>query len=159
LRRLRPSRRAPRIDRVAPWLLIGPALYGEREFGKLRELGVTHIVDLRAERADDPAHIEVLGARWLNVTIPDRDAPTAAQLDEVAGWLAASGAREGSTYLHCEGGWGRTPTVAIALLMREGMSLTEAYAHVMAVRPECAVTEPQRLWLESLAGRVEEAGR
>ncbi len=144
-----------RIDQVAPWLLIGPeptpAAYAD-----LVARGVTHVLDLREEATDDPTSFEPLGIRWRRVAVPDRHAPTDEQLAEIAAWLDAELDREAgqTVYLHCHAGLGRTPTVAIALLMHQQLSLQEAHRLVLAARPESSPTSRQLAWLEALEARL-----
>ena len=150
----RRSRRG-RVDRVAPWLYLGPALdeYGYRD---LRDQGVTHVVDLRAEDADDEALMAALGLRWRRFPIPDRAAPAPGQLDDLLSWLEAesAGLDEPVVYLHCHAGLGRTPTVAIALLMHRDLPLADAHRHVRAARPGAQPTAAQDAFLEALALRL-----
>ncbi len=135
-----------RVDRVAPWLLIGPALLPE-DYRRLADRGVTHVLDLRAEHVDDEAEIRALQMEWVNIPIHDRLAPNMDQLHEVLDWIDDEVRPDGVLYMHCEGGLGRTPTVAIALLLQSGYSLPEAHRMVLAARPEIAPTGPQRDWL------------
>ena len=53
-------------------------------------------------------------------------------------------------YVHCHAGLGRTPTVAIALLMQHDLTLAEAQRMVLAARPEAAPTTRQLEWLDLL---------
>jgi protein-tyrosine phosphatase len=158
LRRALDSRRGypsgPRIDRVAPWLLIGPALH-RRDYRELATLEVTHVVDLRAEASDDTeaARLRAAGIVWHHAPIADRMAPSFDAFGALLEWLNEArdvAGNEMVLYVHCEGGVGRTPTVATALLMATGFSLPDAMRLVRAARPESAPTEEQQRWLESL---------
>ena len=149
------STSAQRVDRVAPWLYIGPALSADGVAG-LPERGVTHVLDLREESSDDPDLMARLGLRWRRVPIADRAAPTDEQLEAIIDWLdaEADSDHDQAVYVHCHAGIGRTPTVAIALLMQQQLSLAEARRLVFAARPEVSPTESQMLWLETLAARL-----
>ena len=138
------------VDRVTPWLLIGPALTPEDYRVLVRDHRVSHIVDLREEAADDPTLMESLNVFWRRLPIPDRHAPTVAQVDDLVEWLDRHSAADEALYLHCEGGLGRTPTIAIALLMRHGLSLPEAHGIVQTARAEANPTPAQLAWLEAL---------
>lgn len=144
---------APVFDyaRVAPWLLVGPALNAEG-YAHLAEAGVTHVVDLRSEASDDPKVMESLNLAWRRVPIDDRLAPTAAQLDEISDWLGETAEEHDPPvlYAHCEGGLGRSPTVAIALLMRRGFTRAEAHRFVVTARSVAAPTPDQDAWLGEL---------
>jgi predicted protein tyrosine phosphatase len=139
-----------RVDRVAPWLLIGPALLPE-DYNRIAERGVTHVLDLRAERFDDIGAIRALGIHWRNVAVHDRLAPTVDQLHELLDWIDDEVRPDGVLYMHCEGGLGRTPTVAIALLLQQGYTLPEAHRMVLAARPEISPTGAQRNWITEAA--------
>ena len=147
--------RAASIDRVAPWLYIGPVLPAEGWSG-LAERGVTHVLDLRAEADEDASAIEALGMRWRHVPIADRDAPDDAQLESIIDWLddEADSSVDQAVYIHCHAGFGRTPTVAIALLMQQDLTLAEARRLVFAARPDVSPTTRQMAWLERLEARL-----
>lgn len=113
---------------------------------------MTHIVDLRAETADDEAAFRALGFDWLRVPTRNGEPPTDLQFRQLLKWLAdeSDGGGPPVLYLHCEGGLGRTPTVAIALLMQQSFSLAEAHRLVRAARPEVMPSSVQYAWLESI---------
>ncbi len=143
-----------RVDQVAPWLFIGPELT-VGQYRDLRARGVTHVVDLRQEGSDDPDALATLGFHWRRIPIPDRHAPTEAQLQELVDWLdrESDPARDEAVYLHCHAGLGRTPTVAIALLMQHDLTLQEAHRIVVSARPEIQPTSRQVEWLQALEAR------
>lgn len=144
-----------RVDRVAPWLFIGPELLID-QYADLRRRGVTHIVDLRAEGSDDADILASLGFRWRRIPVPDRRAPTHDQLQSLVEWLDADADPDldQAVYLHCRAGLGRTPSVAIALLMQHGMTLAEAHRVVLAARPESAPTSDQLRWLNAIQASI-----
>ena len=148
---LDPGGSARRVDRVAPWLYIGPELLID-QYAELRRRGVTHVVDLREEGSDDVDSLHVLGFRWRRLPVADRRAPTDAQLAELIAWLDADADPnvDQAVYMHCHAGLGRTPTVAIALLMQHDLSLAEAQRMVLSARPEAAPTTRQLEWLSAL---------
>ena len=150
-----PAGAASRADRVAPWLMIGPALLPP-QYEDLRERGITHVLDLREEGSDDPETLEALGLRWRRVPVPDRAAPTHAQLESVIAWLDADADPnvDQAVYVHCHAGLGRTPTIAIALLMQHDLTLAEAHRMVLSARPESAPTAAQLAWLEEVEARL-----
>jgi len=149
------SPRGAKIDRVAPWLYIGPALPADA-LADLSARGVTHVLDLRAEDSDDPVAMERLGLRWRRIPILDREPPEDAQLESIIDWLdsEADPSGEQAVYIHCHAGAGRTPTVAIALLMHQHLTLAESRRLVFAARPGVAPTEAQMAWLEALEARL-----
>ena len=53
-----------------------------------------------------------LGIGHHHVPVPNHHAPTAAQLDEVAGLIEAIRSKR-PVYVHCAGGFGRATTMAV----------------------------------------------
>lgn len=154
---------ASRVDRVAAWLYVGPALPASG-YGALRKRGVTHVLDLRAERSDDAAALAAQGLRWRRYPLPDGAPPTHRQLDAIVAWLDGEAGGEadaaGQTlFVHCQHGLTRAPTVAMALLLRHGHTLTEAYRLMSAARPEMMPTAAQLAWLSECEARVRAEGR
>ena len=154
----RTPERPSRVDRVAPWLFIGPQLLID-QYADLRRRGVTHIVDLREEASDDPDALEAMGFRWRRFAIPDRHAPTHEQLAALIAWLDADADPnvDQAVYIHCHAGQGRTPAMAMALLMQHDLSLAEAHRLVHAARPESAPTSAQLTWLQDVEARLKDA--
>jgi protein-tyrosine phosphatase len=150
----RRRRRRPPFHRVAPWLFLGPAL-DRRDYEALRDEGVTHVVDLRAEDSDDRDLMARLGLRWRRLPIPDRAAPAPEQVDELLAWLSDGRAEEEPVvYLHCHAGFGRTPTMAIALLMHRDIPLADAHRQVVMARPGAQPTAEQDAFLRALERRL-----
>lgn len=144
------SRSAPRKwRRITPTLLIGPVL-DRPAYLELMRLGVTHVIDLRAENPDDDDPANVLGVNWLRIPVVDRYPPTDGQLEQLAAWLKGTGP-DPVVYIHCQGGLERSPTVAMALLIRAGYELPEARAAVIRAHPHARPTSAQDAWLSHVA--------
>lgn len=142
---------------MAPWLLVGPAL-DRSGYAELAAEGVTHVLDLREEASDDPEQMRSLGLTWRQVPIVDRAAPTRAQLDEINAWLDQA-EEQPVVYVHCEGGLGRSPTIAMALLMRRGFTRAEAHRFMLTARSVAAPTPDQDAWLTTLDDELRAAER
>jgi protein-tyrosine phosphatase len=127
-----------------------------------KRMGITTIVSLlTADEIDDLALVheadvvESLGMEFLRLPIPDRGIPSAEPfaadlIDTIVDRLN----RGQSLAIHCRQGLGRAPLIAAAVLIRLGLTTSEAIARVAAARgrpiPE---TEPQLRWLVSFAER------
>lgn len=151
--RRRTDPRIPEYGRIAPWLLVGPALDSEG-YAHLAGEGVTHVLDLRSEASDDPVLMETLNLKWRRVPVDDRRAPTSLQLAEINAWLATHADGQPIVYVHCEGGLGRSPTIAMALLMQHGFSRAEAHRLVLGARSVAAPTDEQDGWLAQVEREV-----
>ena len=106
----------------------------EADYRALASAGVTTVVDLRAEhglRIPDDLLAE-LGITRVSIPIRDGQAPTTAQ---VARFLEAVDTSDGSVYLHCGAGVGRTGTMAAAYAVSRGGNGWDAMRANLAVGP------------------------
>jgi hypothetical protein len=144
-----------RSGRVASWLIVGPALEGTK-YLRLRRSGVTHVVDLRDERCDDPDQMDALGIGWRRLPVPQHQTPTLRQLHDLMRWLEAEAEEAPSAvlYLHGAAARGRTATVAAALLMHQEVPLEQALATVQGACGGATLSPAQRDFLDSLARRL-----
>lgn len=138
-----------RIDRVNEWLHLGGALSPD-EYQRLRAAGITHVIDLREDDDADAERLQTLGIARRHVPVPDRGPPTTQQLVEVAGW-AHKAHNNVAMYVHCKGGFGRAATMAVGLLIVEGIALDAAVEQVRAARPEMRLNDEQMAWLRVVA--------
>jgi protein-tyrosine phosphatase len=143
---------AKRIDRINDWLHVGGALPPE-EYQRLRETGITHVIDLREEAPLDSERLRELGIARRHVPVPDRGSPTIEQLVEVAHWVA-EWYGTGRMYVHCKGGFGRAATMAVGLLVFRGSTLDDAVEKVRKARPEMRLNEDQLTWLRAVGGHI-----
>jgi protein-tyrosine phosphatase len=146
-----------RIDRVNEWLHVGGAI-PPQEYERFSAAGITHVVDLReASEADaDLLLLEQLSIARLSVPVPNFGAPNREQLDEIAEWRDAPDT-DSVVYVHCGGGFGRAATMAVGLLLLEGLPLDRAIDQVRSVRPEIRINEDQLAWLRSVEADLKRA--
>jgi protein tyrosine phosphatase (PTP) superfamily phosphohydrolase (DUF442 family) len=104
--------------------------------------GITTVVDLRAEDGieADADTVRSLGMNMVRIPMRDGQVPSAAEVDE---FLAATRTAEGTVFVHCGAGVGRTGAMVGAYLVDQG----EASARV-ALRRNLAVGPPS---LEQIA--------
>lgn len=157
---VRPGAR-PSLAAVTEALLVGEYLIPDDLPWLVDAHGVTAIVSLQddADLASKNLRVADLerafGAHGLGfhrVPIPDGDVEAlAASLDRLVVLLADLIGAGGRVYLHCNAGYNRAPTVAIAYLhARGGLSLAAARDHVKA-RRQCV---PYMRALEARFGPV-----
>lgn len=103
------------------------------ELEQLCNVGFTLVVSLLDEAHQPPRYtpqrLEELGVRRVNVPIEDFQAPSLAQLCELAE-LVESECMNGKILVHCQGGTGRTGTAAAAYWISKGIPFSEAVARV-----------------------------
>jgi protein tyrosine phosphatase (PTP) superfamily phosphohydrolase (DUF442 family) len=138
------------------WRGAAPTVEGYRG---LAEAGIRTVVDLRAEEGieHDAQVVDELGMKLVRIPIRDGQTPTSAEVDE---FLAAVRASDGTVFVHCGAGVGRTGAMVGAYQVAVGELDRSA-----ALRNNLAVGPPS---LEQIAfvarmdiddGQVEKPGR
>jgi hypothetical protein len=118
---------------VTPQLAVGGA-FRKRQIKRLRQRGVTAVVDCRLEDSDDPLSLEDAGIQLLHVPTADRYGFTYAQLADGVDWVLGHTSNGGKAFVHCEHGVGRGPLMACAVLIGQGYSAPEALRMVRHAR-------------------------
>lgn len=123
----------PRLSRsqVTAHLFLG-SQYNLIGLKKLRALGVTAIVNMRSHNVyGDAAHE---GIKYLHLPTVDNTPPPLVVLIKGADFIDKEIKHKGIVYVHCRQGLGRGPTMAIAYLIKIGMTYKDAYARVKQAR-------------------------
>jgi len=111
---------------ITPELALGPR-FQKSEVGALARAGIGSVIDVRSEASDDEQALAGHGIRLLHLPVDDRQAPTQAQLEEATKWALQEIAAGRRMYVHCRSGIGRSPSLAIAVLLAMGYPLPDAY--------------------------------
>jgi protein-tyrosine phosphatase len=123
----------PRLKRcqLTAHLFLG-SQYNLLGLKKLKDLGVTAIVNMRLHNTyDDAAHE---GIKYLHLPTVDNTPPPLEVLIKGADFIDEEIKNKGIVYVHCRQGLGRGPTMALAYLIKIGMTYKDAYALVRKVR-------------------------
>jgi hypothetical protein len=137
-----------RYSSVTAQLFVG----GQMNAGGWRWLaarGLTADLNLRSE-FDDAAH-GIAPPSYLWLPTDDDHAPTLEQLQAGVDFIRRNIEDGGKVYVHCAGGVGRAPTMAVAYLLSTGLGVEQAWALVRATRPFVTPTPPQLAVLERFA--------
>ena len=118
---------------ITPQLAVGGA-FRKRQIKRLKQRGVTAVVDCRIEAQDDPLALEAAGIAFLHVPTPDRHGFTFDQMHAGVEWVLDHTERGGRAFLHCEHGVGRGPLLACAVLVAQGYRAPEALRIVRSSR-------------------------
>ena len=144
---------------MATWWIDGPILLGgsnpsDADLKNLRLSGFSVIVCLLDPQEQVPAYDlgggALAGWEWHNMPIRDFQAPTVAQLREFVALMRTSLPTK-KVFVHCQGGSGRTGTVAAAYWIAEGLSVPQAIAKVRERRPHAIETPEQETSLSEFA--------
>jgi protein-tyrosine phosphatase len=150
---------------VTPQLAVGGA-FRRRQIKRLKQRGVTAVVDCRLEAEDDSQALSSVGIKFLHVPTPDRHGFTFTQMQQGVDWVVDHLEGGGKAFLHCEHGVGRGPLMACAVLVAQGSTAPEALRTVRKARWQAlpndrqlaALVDFERSWRNrGSAGAVNEA--
>jgi protein-tyrosine phosphatase len=116
---------------ITPQLYLG-GQYSDSAITQLKELGITLIVNMRITPVRDIPAMKQFTS--LHLPTRDRYAPTLEQLQQGVQRIDEEIKKGGKVYIHCHWGEGRGPTMAVAYLISQGLTLEDAIAHVKKVR-------------------------
>ncbi|WP_428329219.1 dual specificity protein phosphatase family protein [Mucilaginibacter sp.] len=123
----------PRLSRsqITAHLFLG-SQYNLQGLKKLKALGVTAIVNMRTHNDySDAIHA---GIKYLHLPTVDNTPPPMDVLIKGANLIDEEIKNGGSVYVHCRQGLGRGPTMAMAYLIKTGLTFSGAYAMIKRVR-------------------------
>ncbi len=143
------------FSRIEPRLWLGGAPTYRRDYQTLVSLGISAVLDTRAERTSDHAFYETHGMTHLEVLVPDVTVPDEAVLTEAVSWIDDQIADGRTVLIHCAKGRGRSATVIAAYLMKsEGLSFDEVRDLLHSRRELVKLEDRHRRVLESWVART-----
>lgn len=107
--------------------------YNKVGLKKLKKLGVTAIVNMRIHSVYSKARY--VGVKYLHLPTIDNTPPPMEDLINGANFIDHEIKNGGKVYIHCRQGLGRGPTMALAYLIKIGVTFDDAFALVKRVRP------------------------
>jgi protein-tyrosine phosphatase len=120
---------------VAPGLAVGAAFPTEAAARLARDHLIDHVVDVRSERRDDEQALRAHGIRLLHLPTDDTRAVPGRLLSQGVAFAAAALDAGSRVLIHCQYGIGRSPMVALCVLVARGDSPLEAMARLKDARP------------------------
>jgi atypical dual specificity phosphatase len=118
-------------------ILLGSSNPTERELEVLYPAGFRTIISLLDEDEQSPYYdtkkMEELGFKRYSIPVRDFTAPTLADFNKFLD-IASDSLRKGKVLVHCQGGTGRTGTMAAAYWIKKGLSAKNAIAKVRKFR-------------------------
>ena len=138
------------FSEITPHLWLGGAPTYGRDFEELLRIGITAVVDVRAERDAEPAFFLEHDIAHRQYRVPDVTVPDAAVLDDGVDWITARLAEGRTVLVHCAKGRGRSATVLAAYLMADqGMTFAEVDELLTSKRSLVKLQDRHRRVLES----------
>ncbi|MFL5310330.1 MAG: dual specificity protein phosphatase family protein [Myxococcales bacterium] len=147
---------------ATPQLAVGGRFPIEQVERLARELGITHVVDVRAECCDDEMVLRRHGLVLLKLPTQDRCAVSPDMLDEGVRWVGRQLRQGNKVYIHCEYGIGRSALLALCVLASFGLTPLEALSTLKRARWKVSPS-PEQLqgfldWVERHGGAVPSLG-
>lgn len=137
------------LSAVSPNLLLGGQHYYQRGYQRMRDYGITAVVNMRERHSDIEAGIG--GERHLRLATIDNTPPSVEDLTRGVEFISAEIERGGKVYVHCAVGCGRAPTMTAAYLVSTGLEPEAALRRIRQVRPFINPTRRQERVLTEFA--------
>lgn len=137
---------------VTTSLAVGGAFH-HRHVPRLRQMGITAVVDCREEASDDELALARNGIDFLRLPTPDAHTLSQTSLDRGVDWVRKQIVRGAKVYVHCSHGVGRAPELGSCVLVAEGHPADVALRIVSARRWQASPNEEQILGLLEYAER------
>ena len=138
------------FSRIQPRLWLGGAPTYRRDYEAILAIGITAVLDIRAERTSKGAFYDAHGITHRQFMVPDVTVPDEAVLTDAVAWIGDQLAEGRTVLVHCAKGRGRSATVIAAYLMKtEGMSFEEVRDLLRSRRELVKLEDRHRRVLES----------
>ena len=123
------------FSQITPHLWLGGAPTYGRDYAAIVDYGITAVVNIRAERADETTFYEQNAITHVQYKVPDIVVPDEVTISAAVDWMKTQ-IDDGRVVLaHCAKGRGRSATLVAAYLMREeGMTFDQANALMKSKR-------------------------
>jgi len=130
------SKLQPDISLVTEYLAIGAAPRSEDALKRLRDIGFSHVVDLRAERkqSDILASAREISVRWVP-TYDDWRPKSAEFYKKLSLELNSTLSDGGKLFICCGAGEHRAPLAGVLALVNIGYSLDTSISMIQKARP------------------------
>lgn len=122
-------------DRVQPQIICG-ALPRAKLVPKLKEEGVTHVVNMVAEYGGPTRDYAEAGITQRRFPVIDFTPPSFETIEAASEYVNTVVSSGGTVYVHCKAGRGRAASVCMAYLIRyKGLRAADAQRELQAKRP------------------------
>jgi hypothetical protein len=135
-------------------LAVGGCFPMERAVHLAQALGISAVIDLRQEDCDDELMLARAGLSFLHLPTPDLEPATLAMLEQGVAFARGQIDGGGKVLIHCQHGIGRSPLLALCVMIDQGWEPLAALAHAKDQRALVSPSEAQyRGWVEWLSSR------
>jgi protein-tyrosine phosphatase len=131
----------PNFDWLTDTLAVGGCFPIERAADLMSAHGIRAVVDLRGEDRDDEARLRSAGIDFLHLPTPDLEPATLEMLDRGVEFARGHLDRDEAVLIHCQHGIGRSPLLALCVMVDRGWKPLYALKHAKDRR---ALISPSR---------------
>ncbi|GEM_PF-376720 len=140
---------------VTPHLAVGGRIR-PADIARLRKVGVTAVVDTRAEHKDDEAALAKQGIKLLYLPTPDTYPLSVEDLRKGSDWINQQINEGGRVLVHCEHGVGRSVLMTTAAIVGSGLGAQESLDLVQRKRWQAAPNRRQMARLQEFERSLRE---
>ncbi len=140
---------------VTPHLAVGGRIR-PADIARLRKVGVTAVVDTRAEHKDDEAALAKQGIKLLYLPTPDTYPLSVDDLRTGSDWINQQIEDGGRVLVHCEHGVGRSVLLTTAAVVGSGLGAQQALDLVQRKRWQAAPNRRQMARLQEFEQSLRE---
>lgn len=138
-------------DSIHPNIVLGALPYAKL-VPKLKEEGVTHVLNMVAEWEGPVKEYKSLGMTLQRIPVIDFTPPSLADIEQGADYIQEVISSGGTVYVHCKAGRGRSASVCMAYLIKhKGMTPQQAQQHLTQARPHVLHMLDQRAVIKEFA--------
>ena len=137
------------FSQITPQFWLGGAPTYRRDYEYILQQNITAVVNVRAEREDEPDFYDRHGITHIQYHVPDVTVPDESIITEAVGWIKAQVDDGRVVLIHCAKGRGRSAALMAAYLMREqGLTFDEVNTLLKSKRPLTKLESKHRRVLE-----------
>lgn len=147
---------SPDLHWLTELLAVGACFPMDRAAFLAEAHGIRAVVDLRNEDCDDEAMLRSAGIAFLHLPTPDLHPATTAMLERGVAFVRAHLDRNERVLIHCQHGIGRSPLLALCVLVDLGWEPLDA---LELAKDKRAAVSPSRMQYEGWAQWLELRGK
>jgi protein-tyrosine phosphatase len=143
---------------VAPGLAVGGCFPTGAALRLARHHAVGAVIDVRAEACDDPAELAACGLKFLHLPTEDMLGLSQPMLDQGVAFATRMRQEGRRLLIHCQHGIGRSATLALCVLVDQGLTPLEALSQAKSARARVSPSPAQyEAWVAWLGRRAPQA--
>jgi predicted protein tyrosine phosphatase len=148
----------PDLHWISERVAVGSCFPMDRAKELAEAQGIRAVVDLREEDRDDDVALRAAGIELLHLPTADLEAAAIPAIERGVAFVRERVKRGEKVLIHCQHGIGRSPLLALCVLVDAGWEPLDALAHAKACREAVSPSEAQyrgwAKWLEARGRRV-----